>query len=86
MVDIARERINRLCDRIAGAIAREDNANDIFNALCAVYTKQMSLLDCPDCRRQAARALKKSIPEMLERANAAAAARAGEAGPSLAHH
>jgi len=69
-----------LCNRIARMIRDDDDPSDVFNALGDLYTFQMSLLPCPHCRRQAARALKQSIPDMLRTADREAAehASAGE--------
>jgi len=78
--------VNSICDRIEAAIHDSDDPVDIFNALAAVYTFHISLLTCPHCRKQAARALKQSIPDMLHRANAAAAQRASEGEPSTTCH
>jgi len=72
------EHIDELCNRIASAIRDDDDPSDIFHALCALYTFNMSLLTCPHCRKQAAHALKKSIPEMLANANREAAKHASE--------
>jgi hypothetical protein len=67
--------VNAICDRIASAIRDDDEFPDVFNAFIAVLTFHISLLECPHCRRQATRALKQAAPDMLHRANAAAAER-----------
>ena len=64
---------DELCDRIARVIRTDDDPTDVFNALVDCYAFQMSLLTCPDCRKQAARALAQTIPAMLEHADALAA-------------
>jgi hypothetical protein len=71
------EQIDRveLCDCIWNAIPSGTSIPDLLDALCAVFTRAVSLLDCSDCRKQAMRALKQSIASMLTRANTAAARR-----------
>jgi hypothetical protein len=68
----------------------DDDSCDVFNALIDAYAFQMSLLTCPDCRKQAARALAQTIPAMLEHADALAAeyvtARGTEAPSAHLHH
>jgi hypothetical protein len=64
---------DELCDRIANVIRTDDDPCDVFNALIDAYAFQMSLLKCPDCRKQAARVLAQTIPAMLEHADALAA-------------
>jgi hypothetical protein len=71
------DRVSNLCDRIEGAIQDSDDTEDIFAALIAVFTLHMSHF-CPECRKTIARTLKQSVPDMLHRANAAAALRASE--------
>lgn len=80
------ERVNKLCDSVWTAIGNSDDIPDILDALCAVFTRAVSELDCPDCRRQAMRALKQSIPDMLQRANAAAARRVAGNDRTMATH
>jgi len=76
------ERVDALCTRIQTAIESEDeDLEDVFTALSAVFTYHLSLL-CPDCRRDIARELRRRIPDMLARANREAATRAREG----AHH
>jgi hypothetical protein len=60
---------DELCDRIAKVIRFDDDPTDVFNALIDAYAFQMSLLTCPDCRKQAARALAQTIPAMLAHAD-----------------
>jgi hypothetical protein len=74
-----------LCDRIARVIREDDEPTAVFNALIDLYVFQMSLLPCPDCRKQAARALKRSIPDMLATANREAAQYAASTGENPAH-
>ena len=76
---------DELCDRIARVIRTDDDPTDVFNALVDCYAFQMSLLTCPDCRKQAARALAQTIPAMLEHADALAAdyAAVGAETPSV---
>jgi hypothetical protein len=76
MVD-DQDRVSNICDRIEGAIQDSDDNEDILGALIAVITFHMSLL-CLDCRKDVARTLKHCVPEMLAKANAAAAQRARE--------
>jgi hypothetical protein len=66
-------KANELCNRIAKVIRLDDDPCDVFNALVDCYAFQMSLLACPDCRKQAAHALAQTIPAMLEHADALAA-------------
>jgi hypothetical protein len=74
---------DELCDRIAKVIRMDDDPTDVFNALIDAYAFQMSLLTCPDCRKQAARALAQTIPAMLEHANALAAEYATAVGTEM---
>jgi len=67
---------NELADQIMPIIHGAD-PTAVFEALADCYAFQMSLLTCPDCRKQAARALKQAIPGMLAHANAVAAEYAG---------
>jgi hypothetical protein len=64
---------DELCDRIANVIRTDDDPCDVFNALIDAYAFQMSLLKCPNCRKQAAHVLAQTIPAMLEHADALAA-------------
>jgi hypothetical protein len=64
---------SEVADRISDAISGNDNHLDVFNGLIDAYAFQMSLLTCPDCRKQAAHALKQCIPQMLAHANKMAA-------------
>jgi hypothetical protein len=78
---------NKLVDRIARVITTGDNPRDVFEALIDCYAFQMSLLTCPDCRKQAARALKQAIPQMLADANQVAAEyAAGSDGHECTRH
>jgi len=79
--------VSSICDRIEAAIHNEDEIEDVFGALLAVFTFHMSLMTCSHCRKETARWLKRSIPDMLTRANRAAAARAseGEQQPTTCH-
>jgi len=78
-------KTSELCDRIANVIRQDDDPADVFNALVDLYAFQMSLLPCPDCRKQAARALKQAIPEMLAHANRVAAEYAPVGEPAHPH-
>jgi hypothetical protein len=69
-------KANELADQIM-QIIRDVDPTAAFEALADCYAFQMSLLICPDCRKQAARALKQAIPGMLAHANAMAAEYAG---------
>jgi hypothetical protein len=69
---------NNLCDRIQAAV-RDADELDILDALLAVFTFHMSLVECPHCRKAIACSLKQRVPEMLARANAAAAQRVSDA-------
>jgi hypothetical protein len=81
------KRVSNICDRIWRAIDHDkDDPVDILNALWSVYTRQVSLIPCDDCREQAVYALEASCPDMLKRANAAAAARAREGECSITCH
>lgn len=83
------EHIDRICDRIAHAIGDEDDVEDTLRALAAIYSFEVSLLDCAHCRKQAMHSLKQCIPEMLANANRAAARRmskdAQQPTPSVRH-
>jgi hypothetical protein len=88
--DDAMSEHDELCDRIWYAIPNGTSIPDVLDALCAVITRAVSLLDCADCRKQAMRAFKQSIAGMLTRANAAAARRVADNGSTMAtphmHH
>jgi hypothetical protein len=81
---------DKLCDRIWHTIPSGTSIPDVLDALCAVITRTVSLLDCADCRKQAMRAFKQSIASMLTRANTAAARRISGNGSTMAtphtHH
>src|SRR6516165_5839240 len=67
------KRVSDICERIWRAIDHnKDDHVDILNALWSVYTRQVSLSNCPDCREQAVYALEASCSDMLKRANAEA--------------
>jgi hypothetical protein len=67
------KRVSNICERIWRAIDHnKDDPIDVLNALWAVYTRQVSLLACDDCRAQAVHALEASCVDMLERANSEA--------------
>jgi hypothetical protein len=79
------ERVDALCSRIQTAIETEDeDLEDIFTALTAVFTFHLSLL-CPQCRKDVARELKRRVPDMLARANREAAARTTRDGERTIH-
>ena len=64
------KRVDNICDRLWRAIDHsKDDPVDVLNALWAVYTRQVSLMSCPDCREQAVHALEASCPDMLKYAN-----------------
>ena len=63
-----------LCSRIDAVFTDADEPDAIFRALMAVMTKHMSYV-CADCRKALAHEIRTRIPEMLRRANAAAAER-----------
>jgi hypothetical protein len=87
MDDNGIDRVNDLCNRIAAVLTPADNTDDVLNALVCIYTGEVSRIDCPDCRKQAMRALKRSIPDMLVNANLGAAERIGSArAPMHTHH
>ena len=70
------KRVSDICDRIWRTIDHnKDDPVDILNALWACYVREVSLFDCDDCREQAVYALETSCPDMLKRADAAAAKR-----------
>ena len=75
---------NELADQIM-AIIRDADPAAAFEALADCYAFQMSLLTCPDCRKQAARALKQAIPSMLAHANTMAAEYAAVGEPTHQH-
>ena len=80
---------NELADQIQELIHSANNPAAVFEALADSYAYQMSLLTCPDCRKQAARSLKQAIPTMLAHANAVAAEYATEVReptPVHTHH
>jgi hypothetical protein len=79
-------KANELCDRIANVIRKDDDPADVLNALVDLYAFQMSLMTCPHCRKQAARALKQCIPAMLAHANRIAAEYASEGVPERTCH
>jgi hypothetical protein len=72
-----------LCNRIDAVFTSTDEPDAIFRALMAVMAKHMSYV-CADCRKALAHEIRARIPEMLRRANAAAAERDG-AG-TYSHH
>jgi hypothetical protein len=63
-----------LCKRINAVFTNADEPEAIFRAMMTVMTRHMSYL-CADCRKGLARELKQRVPDMLRRANAAAAER-----------
>jgi len=75
---------NELADQIM-PIIRDADPVAVFEALADCYAFQLSLLTCPDCRKQAARALKRAIPGMLAHADRAAADYASVREPALPH-
>jgi hypothetical protein len=68
------ETVIDLCQRIDAVFTDADEPDAIFRAMFSVLTKHMSQL-CAECRKDLARELKQRIPDMLRRANAAAAER-----------
>ena len=64
---------DELCDRVIHAIGRDTDPLAALNALADALGFQLSLLTCPDCRKQAAHAFTQIIPDILEHANALAA-------------
>jgi hypothetical protein len=76
---------NELADQIMPIIHDADPAA-VFEALADCYAFKLSLLACPDCRKQAARALKQAIPSMLAHANEMAAEYATEVGEPPHQH
>jgi len=77
-------------DEIADQIQRIviNNADDptaALEALADSFAFVLSLLTCPDCRKQAARALEQAIPGMLAHANRVAAEYASVREPALPH-
>jgi hypothetical protein len=74
---------DKLCDRVIHAIGRNTDPLDALNALADALGYQLSLIVCPDCRAQAARAFGECIPKLLQHADEAAAEYAmvrGDAG------
>jgi len=79
------EMVIDLCRRIDAVFTDADEPEAIFRAMFSVLTKHMSYL-CSDCRKDLARELKQRIPDMLRRANVAAAQRGSEAATIRACH
>jgi hypothetical protein len=63
-----------LCKRIDSAIGDDADPEAIFRSLLSVMTKRMSYV-CADCRADLAEEISACIPDMLHRANVAAAKR-----------
>jgi hypothetical protein len=63
-----------LCQRIDAAIGDAADPEVVFRSLLSVMTKRMSFV-CADCRKDLAREIRARLPDMLRRANAAAAER-----------
>jgi len=63
---------NELADQIMEIIHHADPVA-AFEALADCYAFKLSLLACPDCRKQAIKALVKAAPGMLRHANELAA-------------
>jgi hypothetical protein len=63
-----------LCERIDAVFTDNDEPETVFRAMLMVMTKHMSYL-CADCRENLADEIMDRVPDMLERANAAAAER-----------
>jgi hypothetical protein len=64
---------HELCDRVIRAIGRDTSPLEALNALADALGFQLSLMTCPDCRAEAARAFTQIIPTLLEHANELAA-------------
>jgi len=65
-------KANELADRIMEIIHSAEPA-EVFEALADCYAFKMSQVECPDCRKQAARVLIEAVPHMLAHANELAA-------------
>jgi len=63
-----------LCERLDAVFTANDEPETVFRAMLMVMTKHMSYL-CADCRENLADEIMERVPDMLERANAAAAER-----------
>jgi hypothetical protein len=61
-------KANKLADRILELVLSAEPAA-VFEALADAYAFKMSQLECPDCRKQAARVLIEAVPHMLAHAN-----------------
>jgi hypothetical protein len=68
-----KSNVERIALKIIAAIKSESGDHqEILNALAHVFTFFMAV-NCPDCRKNVARQLRKRIPEMLFEANRLAA-------------
>jgi hypothetical protein len=67
-------RLIELCARVDAAFTDDDGPESVFRVLLTVMTKRMSYL-CADCREDLADEIAERLPEMLDRANAAAVER-----------
>ena len=76
-----------LHDRLLDAIYLDDSPHDVLDAALDLIGFQLSVL-CPDCRKQAVRAIKRAIPGLVQHANEVAAeyTAAGAGTPSHTCH
>jgi hypothetical protein len=75
-------------DRLLDAIRTDDSPHDVLDAALDLIGFQLSVL-CPDCRKEAERAIKQALPGLFAHANDLAkeyAAGVGEPAPAHTCH